>query len=233
MIKIAYDKDDGTQLQCIYMHLSQINVKEGQVVQAGQQIGISGNTGRSTGPHLHFETKIKDASGKIEAFNPIHYLAAIEGRTSNDTPLLRNGQDLLAEERSKYSPAAHPISQEDKAQNLLANITQSNDPTKWLGYLMSQNSENGMDNNKDAFSELISTLFSAALVMAAKIKANEMQAVVNREARLTENDEEKTECQLVKREREKVDASKLHVLASTIFETECPENKQIVGLKQA
>lgn len=233
MIKIAYDKEDGTQLQCIYMHLSQINVKEGQVVQAGQQIGISGNTGRSTGPHLHFETKIKDASGKIEAFNPIHYLAAIEGRTSNDTPLLRNGQDLLAEERSKYSPVAHPISQEDKAQNLLANITQSNDPTKWLGYLMSQNSETGMDNNKDAFSELISTLFSAALIMAAKIKANEMQAVVNREARLTENDEEKTECQLVKREREKVDASKLHVLASTIFETECPENKQTVGLKQA
>lgn len=233
MIKIAYDKDDGTQLQCIYMHLSQINVKEGQVVQAGQQIGISGNTGRSTGPHLHFETKIKDASGKIEAFNPIHYLAAIEGRTSNDTPLLRNGQDLLAEERSKYSPVVHPISQEDKAQNLLANITQSNDPTKWLGYLMSQNSETGMDNNKDAFSELISTLFSAALVMAAKIKANEMQAVVNREARLTENGEEKTECKLVKREREKVDASKLHVLASTIFETECPENKQTVGLKQA
>ena len=33
MIKIAYDKDDGTQLQCIYMHLSQINVKEGQVVR--------------------------------------------------------------------------------------------------------------------------------------------------------------------------------------------------------
>lgn len=98
---------------------------------------------------------------------------------------------------------------------------------------MSQNSENGMDNNKDAFSELISTLFSAALVMAAKIKANEMQAVVNREARLTENGEEKTECQLVKREREKVDASKLHVLASTIFETECQENKQTVGLKQA
>lgn len=44
-----------------------------------------------------------------------------------------------------------------------------------------------------------------------------MQAVVNREARLTENGEEKTECQLVKREREKVDASKLHVLASTIL----------------
>lgn len=40
------------------MHLSQIGVKKDDIVNAGQQIGVSGNTGDSTGPHLHYETKV-------------------------------------------------------------------------------------------------------------------------------------------------------------------------------
>ncbi len=39
----------------VYMHLSSINVSPGQNVDAGQQIGRSGNSGESSGPHLHFE----------------------------------------------------------------------------------------------------------------------------------------------------------------------------------
>ena len=46
---------DGTLT--FYAHQSQLLVAEGQPVTAGQQIGLSGNTGHSTGPHLHFEVR--------------------------------------------------------------------------------------------------------------------------------------------------------------------------------
>ena len=45
-------------LETIYGHLSKQLVKENQVVHAGEPIGLGGNTGRSTGSHLHFETRL-------------------------------------------------------------------------------------------------------------------------------------------------------------------------------
>lgn len=50
----------------IYAHLSKLDVKPGDVVKAGQRIGASGNTGNSSGPHLHFEMRdnIRWSAGK-------------------------------------------------------------------------------------------------------------------------------------------------------------------------
>jgi murein DD-endopeptidase MepM/ murein hydrolase activator NlpD len=47
--------DHGGGLFSGYAHLSQINVTEGQMVTAGDIIGLVGTTGLSTGPHLHWE----------------------------------------------------------------------------------------------------------------------------------------------------------------------------------
>lgn len=57
----------------LYGHLSGANVKPGQRVKAGQQIARSGNTGRSTGAHLHFEIRTRDRYGSD--INPRDWLS--------------------------------------------------------------------------------------------------------------------------------------------------------------
>ncbi len=49
--------DHGFGINTVYIHMSQINVIEGQVVSAGDKIGEIGTSGRSTGPHLHFQVQ--------------------------------------------------------------------------------------------------------------------------------------------------------------------------------
>ena len=51
----------GQQFMTMYMHLSSLQVKEGEKVEKGQQIGLSGATGRVTGPHLHVAVRWQDA----------------------------------------------------------------------------------------------------------------------------------------------------------------------------
>lgn len=49
--------DHGGGMTTLYAHLSQINVSPGQNISQGQSVGLRGDTGRSTGPHLHFEVR--------------------------------------------------------------------------------------------------------------------------------------------------------------------------------
>ncbi len=67
----AVDIDHGNGMSTRYGHLSSIDVRPGQFVRAGQLIGKVGSTGRSTGPHLHYETRMRG-----EAVDPQKFLHA-------------------------------------------------------------------------------------------------------------------------------------------------------------
>ncbi|WP_338390405.1 M23 family metallopeptidase [Erythrobacter litoralis] len=72
-----------------YAHLSRIDVKRGAKVDAGATLGGLGSTGRSTGPHLHFEVRLKN-------------------RAVNPRPFLETAPDVLKEARGTGAPSRSP-----------------------------------------------------------------------------------------------------------------------------
>lgn len=84
-IKSGYGKvveiTHGNGLMTRYAHMSRFNARPGQTVEAGEIIGAIGSTGRSTGPHLHFEVRL-------------------HGRAVNPRPFLEAAPDVLEKARS-------------------------------------------------------------------------------------------------------------------------------------
>ena len=63
--------DHGDGLTTRFAHLSEIKVTEGQAIEVGQLLGLAGSSGRSTGPHIHYEIRRDD-----KPLNPVKFLKA-------------------------------------------------------------------------------------------------------------------------------------------------------------
>lgn len=77
----------GGDVESRYAHLSSYTVSNGDQVRKGDLIGYVGSTGRSTGPHLHYEVRVSD-----EPVNPIPYMVA-DLQTSDDAQAARGGPE--------------------------------------------------------------------------------------------------------------------------------------------
>jgi hypothetical protein len=75
--------EDGSHI--IYGHMNKVDLKIGDHVNAGDLIGLSGNTGNSTGPHLHFGVQ----NDKGQFINPTKYAERVSNM-SGDNPIIRN-----------------------------------------------------------------------------------------------------------------------------------------------
>ena len=87
-------------LTTVYAHNSKLLVSKGDRLLKGQKIALVGSTGKSTGPHLHFEVRTKDSKGRFVAVDPLPVL-----RGNSKKPRFRVNESLspLLAKRSKSS----------------------------------------------------------------------------------------------------------------------------------
>ena len=78
--------EHGGNLETRYGHMSRLNVAAGQTVHKGDVIGYVGTTGRSTGPHLHYEVRVAG-----EAVNPVPYMHTNDIQLASGTAALAVG----------------------------------------------------------------------------------------------------------------------------------------------
>lgn len=155
-VTVEYNRADGSKVQYVYMHLSEVAVKVGDAVGAGERLGISGNTGtRTTGEHLHFGVTNIYADGTRRDIDPAAYLSEIARKGNIKVQALHKRTDLLA----KYKGAEVAVTTE-----------KSLTPDDWMKKLLSsEDSGVGISGCNDPIVDMAMIAFASLMMLAVQI----------------------------------------------------------------
>lgn len=177
-VTVEYSRADGSATRIQYMHLSHINVQKGDSVNAGQKLGVSGNTGsRTTGEHLHLGVINVSADGKQQWVNPAAYLSEINQKGNLQKQAQYNGKDLLAQYQAGGSTTMPSQSQEQASpDDWMSRLMSSDDAA--LGY--GQTGSNGNDGGLlDSIMKMFMTMLMLTMQMENKIQEEKVQMVTD------------------------------------------------------
>ena len=177
-VTVEYSRADGSATRVQYMHLSQINVQKGDSVNAGQKLGVSGNTGsRTTGEHLHLGVINVSADGKQQWVNPVAYLSEINQKGNLQKQAQYNGKDLLAQYQAGGSTTMPSQSQEQASpDDWMSRLMSSDDAA--LGY--GQTGSNGNDGGLlDSIMKMFMTMLMLTMQMENKTQEEKVQMVTD------------------------------------------------------
>ena len=177
-VTVEYSRVDGSATRVQYMHLSQINVQKGDSVNAGQKLGVSGNTGsRTTGEHLHLGVINVSADGKQQWVNPAAYLSEINQKGNLQKQAQYNGKDLLAQYQAGGSTTVPSQSQEQASPDDWMNRLMSSDDAA-LGY--GQTGSNGNDGGLlDSIMKMFMTMLMLTMQMENRTQEEKVQMVTD------------------------------------------------------
>ena len=177
-VTVEYSRADGSATRVQYMHLSQINVQKGDSVNAGQKLGVSGNTGsRTTGEHLHLGVINVSADGKQQWVNPAAYLSEINQKGNLQKQAQYNGKDLLAQYQAGGSTTVPSQSQEQASPDDWMNRLMSSDDAA-LGYGLTGG--NGNDGGLlDSIMKMFMTMLMLTMQMENKTQEEKVQMVTD------------------------------------------------------
>lgn len=168
-VQIEYSREDGNRYEVNYLHLDSIQVKVGDTVRAGQQVGVTGNTGtRTTGEHLHIGVKQMKADGSARDLDPAAYMADIAERGNLRTEMLCHGENLMA----KYS--SESSRKNDVAQQTGEKAEKPLSVEEWMKKLLSSE-DSGIGVGGDPIMEMITTLYAGLMALAGQFDSKRQE----------------------------------------------------------
>ena len=177
-VTVEYSRADGSATRIQYMHLSHINVQKGDSVNAGQKLGVSGNTGsRTTGEHLHLGVINVSADGKQQWVNPAAYLSEINQKGNLQKQAQYNGKDLLTQYQAGGSTTMPSQSQEQASpDDWMSRLMSSDDAALGYGLTGSNGNDGGL---LDSILKMFMTMLMLTMQMENKTQEEKVQMVTD------------------------------------------------------